>query len=65
METGSLDGVLFEFERREIQFKSEEQLAKIVDLAVELANNNRLQENRGHTPNELFKLHESANIIKK
>lgn len=56
MESGSLDGVFFEFERRQIQFKSEEQVVKMLDLAVELANNNRLQKNRGHTPNELFKL---------
>ena len=63
METGSFDGVFFEFERRQIQFRSEEQLIKMVDLVVELSNNNRLQENRGHTPKELSKLHETPNII--
>lgn len=63
MESGSFDGVFFEFERRQIQFKDEEQVVKIVDLVAELSNNNRLQENRGHTPNELSKLHKTRNII--
>lgn len=56
MERGSFDGVFFEFERRQKGFKSEEELKEMIDLAIKLANNTRLQENRGYTPEELFRL---------
>lgn len=64
MERGSLDGVFFEFERRQIQFESEEQVQKMVDLVIKLANNTRIQENRGNTPSELSKSQVKLNVLR-
>lgn len=64
MESGSVDAIFHEFERRNIQFQSENQLKKTLNLAIKLANNIRLQENRGNTPTELYRLQEKSKPIK-
>lgn len=50
----SIGSVMDEFNRRSISFESELQVEELISLIVELANNTRIWENRGHTPNEIF-----------
>ena len=56
----SIDSVMNEFNRRNISFKSQSQIMEFIPLIMELANNTRIWENRGHTPNEIFSQVEQA-----
>ncbi|SEL08216.1 SEC-C motif-containing protein [Carnobacterium iners] len=49
----SLDYALREFNFREVRFKSKEQMDKVAQLIIELANHTRIRENNGFTPAEL------------
>ncbi len=50
---GSIPDILDEFTRRDVSFEGIDQLNEILPLITGLANNTRIWENRGHTPNEL------------
>ncbi|QNO13297.1 SEC-C domain-containing protein [Alkalicella caledoniensis] len=50
------------FNRNEISFKSEKQISELMELVMKLANNTRLWENNGHTPNEIFEKIEKPNL---
>lgn len=49
----SFDNILYEFERRSLQFKGEDQINEVIHLVTELANNTRIWQNNGFTPKEL------------
>lgn len=49
----SMQDIIYEFERRHIDFESMEQVQAIVPLLGEVHNHTRLWINGGHTPNEL------------
>jgi len=40
----------------------EKDLPKVMQLVMELANNTRIGENNGHTPNEIFEKHEKPHL---
>ena len=42
------------FNVRDVSFKDEDQVNEVLRLVMELANNTRIWENNGHTPNEIF-----------
>src|SRR5690625_2371469 len=48
-----LNDIFYQFERRDIVFESEDQVGKVIDLVMDLANNVRLWDNNGFTQNEL------------
>ena len=50
----SIRDIFYEFERRDIAFESEKQINDLLKLIMNLANNTRIWENNGHTPDELF-----------
>jgi len=50
------------FTQRDISFKCEEQVNEVMQLVMNLANNTRIWENNGHTPNEIFELMEKPNL---
>lgn len=54
--------ILDTFNDKNIGFKSEEQVNQVVQLITELANNIRIWENNGHTPQEIFKRFEKPNL---
>lgn len=58
----SMQGVFDEFNRRKINFKSDKQVSELMQLVMELANNTRIWENNGHTPNEIFELMEKPHL---
>ena len=49
----SLDAVMDKFIRRGISFKDESNIRELLPFIINLYNNTRMWENRGHTPNEL------------
>lgn len=51
-----LQEIIQEFERRNIHFKSQDQLRTVMSMIMEVHNHTRLWSNRGHTPTELSKL---------
>jgi hypothetical protein len=46
----------------EVNFKDEKQVNEVMQMVTELANNVRLWENNGHTPNEIFEKFEKPNL---
>ncbi len=52
----SIQKVLDEFNRRDISFNGEEQVNEVMKMIMNLANNTRIWENNGHTPQEIFEL---------
>ena len=58
----SLEAILKEFERRDVTFESQKQANEVIQLIMELANNTRLRENNGFTPNELFNQYEKSQL---
>jgi uncharacterized protein YecA (UPF0149 family) len=58
----SLQEVFEVFTTRSVDFKSEKQVNEVIKLIMELANNTRLWENNGHTPEELFEKHEKYHL---
>ena len=50
------------FNNRDISFKDEKQVNKVMQLVMNLANNTRIWENNGHTPNEIFEKYERPNL---
>ena len=58
----SLNNVFDEFNRRNVNFKSDEQVSEVMQIVMNLANNTRLGENNGHTPNEIFEKYEKPHL---
>lgn len=56
----SIESVLDEFLRRHITFENDTHIMDTARLTIDLANNTRIWENRGHTPNEILGLVETA-----
>ncbi|MGI6469733.1 MAG: hypothetical protein GXZ09_10570 [Syntrophomonadaceae bacterium] len=54
----SIQEIIDEFNIRGVDFKSEKQFNKVIQLIVDLANNTRIWENNGHTPKEIFEKYE-------
>lgn len=50
------------FNVRNVSFKDEKQVNEVLQLVIELANNTRIWENNGHTPNEIFEKYEKPHI---
>lgn len=48
-----MQGLIYEFERRELVFDNEEQVRQVAQLLVDVGNHTRLWSNCGHTPAEL------------
>ncbi len=48
------------FNYRDISFEDEKQVNKVLKLVMALANNTRLWENNGHTPNEISKKYDTV-----
>ena len=62
-----IDGIIIQrvfdiFNRFEINFKDEKQINEVLKLVMDLANNVRLWENNGHTPNEIHEKYEKPNL---
>jgi hypothetical protein len=55
----SLQEVMGEFERRNIVFKNNEQVGRLLPLLTDLTNNTRIRANRGFTPLEMIGRHSS------
>ncbi|MCR3921394.1 MAG: SEC-C metal-binding domain-containing protein [Firmicutes bacterium] len=58
----SINEVFDAFNRKQISFKSEEQINDVMQLVMDLANNTRLWENNGHTPHEIFEKYEKPHL---
>lgn len=54
----SLQDIIAEFERRDIEFADMGQVQIIVSLITDVINNTRIWANRGYTPSEMFRLTE-------
>jgi uncharacterized protein YecA (UPF0149 family) len=54
----SVQEVFEVFNARGVEFKSEKQVNEVMRLVMDLANNTRIWENNGHTPNEIFEKYE-------
>jgi Predicted metal-binding protein related to the C-terminal domain of SecA len=52
----SLDEVIYELERRGLEFNTEAQFERFIKLVIDVKNNTRLWANRGYTPNEFSQL---------
>ncbi|HHT50585.1 MAG TPA: hypothetical protein GXZ78_03795 [Eubacteriaceae bacterium] len=50
------------FNHREISFNDEKQVNDVLQLVMNLANNTRIWENNGHTPNEIFERYEKHKL---
>ena len=50
------------FNNRNVIFKSEEQVNEVMQMVMDLANNTRLWENNGHTPQEIFEKYEKPHL---
>lgn len=50
------------FNNRNISFKDEKQVSEVLQLVMNLANNTRIWENNGYTPNEIFEKYEKPNL---
>jgi hypothetical protein len=50
----SMEAIMDLFNQRKVSFKSLEQANEVLKLVMNLANNTRIWENNGHTPNEIF-----------
>ncbi|MGM0198707.1 hypothetical protein IGI68_001377 [Enterococcus sp. DIV1314a] len=57
-----MQDVLYQFNRRQIEFKDIDQLNDIIQLVKELFNATRIWENNGYTPNELFEKFEKPGL---
>jgi uncharacterized protein YecA (UPF0149 family) len=64
----SIDEVIYELERRGLEFNTEAQFDRFIKLVIEVKNNTRLWANRGYTPLELRALsggqHTAASPVK-
>lgn len=58
----SPSSILSYLDERGVKFKDEQEFHTLFQLIVDLANNTRIWENNGHTPNELFRLYENSNL---
>lgn len=58
----SLQSVFEKFNRRDVVFEDEEQIKIVMKLIMNLANNTRIWENNGHTPNEIFEMKEKPKL---
>ena len=50
------------FNYRNVNFNSKEQVNEVMQLVMDLANNTRLWENNGHTPQEIFEKYEKPHL---
>lgn len=57
-----LSDIINIFNAYEINFKDENQANDVLQLIMDLANNTRIWENNGHTPDELFNKFEKQNL---
>jgi len=57
------DSVLKFLSFKGLDFTAEQDLNKFLELLVDLANNTRIWENNGHTPEELFEQYEQEHLI--
>lgn len=56
-------GPIFDlFNDRDISFKDEKQVNEVLQLVMNLANNTKIRENNGHTPNEMFGKYEKPHL---
>lgn len=51
------------FNIRDVSFKNENQVNEVLRLVMDLANNTRIWENNGHTPNEIFEKYEKPHLM--
>lgn len=58
----SIQKIIYEFERRDINFKDTIQLRKLIALIIEVQNNSRIWSNHGYTPLEMSKLFGKSEI---
>lgn len=58
----SANGVFDIFNDKGVDFKGKEQVNEVLQLVMDLANNTRLWENNGHTPQEIFEKYEKPNL---
>ena len=58
----SINSIMASLSDRNIEFKSEEQVNEVLQLIMDLANNTRIWENNGHTPQEIFEKYEKPNL---
>ncbi|MDD2216401.1 MAG: SEC-C metal-binding domain-containing protein [Eubacteriales bacterium] len=58
----SMQEIFEVFNSRGVDFNNERQVNEVVQLVMELANNTRIWENNGHTPNEIFEKHEKPHL---
>ena len=58
----AINRILDTFNERNISFKGEEQLNEVLQLIMDLANNTRIWENNGHTPQEIFEKYEKPHL---
>lgn len=58
-----LQDIMFEFERRDIEFANMEQLKTVFSLVTDVMNNTRLWSNRGYTPSEISGLTKGEALI--
>lgn len=58
----SMQEIFEVFNTRGVDFKDEKQVNEVVQLVMELANNTRIWENNGHTPQEIFEKYEKPHL---
>ena len=58
----SIQSVFASFNHMSVSFKNEKQVNEVMQLVMDLANNTRIWENNGHTPNEIFEMMEKPNL---
>lgn len=58
----SMEAIMDLFNQRKVSFKSLEQANEVLKLVMNLANNTRIWENNGHTPNEIFEKFEKPKL---
>ncbi|UNC93526.1 YecA family protein [Candidatus Contubernalis alkaliaceticus] len=58
----SINNVFEIFNLQKVNFKNEQQVSEVMELLMDLANNTRLWENNGHTPNEIFSKMEKPHL---
>ncbi|MGG6310880.1 SEC-C metal-binding domain-containing protein [Paenibacillus macerans] len=58
----SLQNLIYEFERRDLEFETQKQAQKAVALITDVYNHTRMWSNAGHTPMELRQMHENSGV---
>ncbi|QGG48482.1 SEC-C metal-binding domain-containing protein [Heliorestis convoluta] len=58
----SMENIIDVFNRRNVIFKNRDQVSEVMQLVIDLANNTRLCENNGHTPEEILNITKRPNL---